>query len=183
MFRVAADGTGDAELIYEHADRVLVPQGWSAGGGTLVFNDTAGQRIGISTVTMGSREWPPLLDEAYLDFDPAVSPDGRWLAYGSGVAGTYGIYIRPYPNIQDGIQLISPSLARHPMWSRDGGELFYRTERGMFSVTIESTWQPGPPEFLFENIYTSPDPNNEYDVAEDGRFLMVKGASDPGPAR
>ena len=37
--RVAADGSGDAELIYEHEDRILIPQGWSAGGGTLVFND------------------------------------------------------------------------------------------------------------------------------------------------
>ena len=43
--------------------------------------------------------------------------------------------------------------------------------------------QPGTPVELFGTLYSSPSGTTEYDVAEDGRFLMVKGSAPLGPAR
>ena len=62
------------------------------------------------------------------------------------------------------------------MWSADGRELFYRNGETMMVVTVDTgaSFTAGTPETLFNGAY-----NNEiYDVAADGRFLMVRPAPD-----
>ena len=55
----------------------------------------------------GERTVEMLLDSEVGEFTPAVSPDGRWLAYQSDETGTNQIYVRPFPNIGDGKWLVS----------------------------------------------------------------------------
>jgi hypothetical protein len=48
---------------------------------------------------------------------PALSPDGRWVAYASSESGGYEIYVRAFPD--DGRQwTISTGAASSPVWSR-----------------------------------------------------------------
>src|SRR5262245_62017064 len=58
---------------------------------------------------------------------PALSPDGRWLAYASAESGIYEVYVQPFPN-KGTKWLISNNGGTMPVWSRSGHELFYRTE-------------------------------------------------------
>ncbi|MGH9256885.1 MAG: hypothetical protein ACRD3C_20170, partial [Vicinamibacterales bacterium] len=64
-----------------------------------------------------------------------------------------------------------------PAWSRDGRELFYVSGDRMMAVDIRTTptLAAGTPRLLFEGRYVR-SPNNvaAYDVAADGRFLMVQ---------
>ena len=65
------------------------------------------------------------------------------------------------------------------MWSRDGQELFYRNRAAVMAVAIhtEPVLQIGTPELLFEGPYeteTAPSGSVNYDIAPDGRFLMVQ---------
>ena len=60
----------------------------------------------------GERTVEMLLDADYVERDPALSPDGRWLAYFSGETGTPRIYVRPLPNIDDGQWRVSTDLGR-----------------------------------------------------------------------
>jgi hypothetical protein len=56
----------------------------------------------------------------------AFSPDGRWLAFASAEAGSYQVYVRPYPAVSSGGKWqISTVPGRFPVWSRNGHELFY----------------------------------------------------------
>ena len=68
-----------------------------------------------------------------------------------------------------------------PRWSADGSELFYRrVDDGammVVSVTVDPTFEPGTPEVLFEGPYVSAP--GGYDVAADGRFLMITLPGDP----
>jgi Tol biopolymer transport system component len=108
------------------------------------------------------------------------SPNGRWIAYSSDESGRWEIYVEPYPGPGTKI-LISTEGGDHPVWSRDGKELFYRGGRDspkMIAATIETE-----PEFrvmrseeLFENIRFQ-----DYDVAPDGRFLMIQEPQEPTP--
>jgi eukaryotic-like serine/threonine-protein kinase len=58
------------------------------------------------------------------ELDPALSPDGRWLAYASNESGTYQIYVRAFPD-KGGKWQISNGGGRYPMWSRTGHDLLF----------------------------------------------------------
>ena len=67
------------------------------------------------------------LKTSTVDVLAAFSPDGRWLAYGDAEAGSYEVYVRAFPDKGYRVQ-ISNAGGLMPVWSRNGHELFYRTE-------------------------------------------------------
>ena len=61
---------------------------------------------------------------------PALSPDGRWLAYGSGaVVGSREIVVQSFPDAQQRV-VVSGAGGSEPRWSGNGRELFYTHLRG-----------------------------------------------------
>ena len=109
----AADGTGEVERLLEHPD-APTPYGWSADG-RLVFDQGTG---GIGAVNLeGDRTSELVIETAN---DPAMSPDGRWIAYGSRESGRNQIYVRPFPNVNDGKWQVSRDGGVDPLWSPNG---------------------------------------------------------------
>ena len=91
--------------------------------------------------------------------------------------------MEPYPGPGPKIK-ISTEGGYEPKWSRDGKELFYRNAVGdrVTAATIETE-----PEFrvigyeeLFEGKYLTGE-SNHYDVAPDGRFLMIQESEESTP--
>ena len=81
----------------------------------------------------------------------------------------------PFP--RGGKVQISTEGGKEPMWSRDGRELFYRNGEKMMAVAISAgpELSPGKPTLLFEGPYDLKIGSgaSNYDVAEDGRFVMI----------
>ena len=50
-----------------------------------------------------------VLDAEFIEEVPALSPDGRWLAYESDESGGNEIFVRPFPNIDGGKWQVSPA--------------------------------------------------------------------------
>ena len=79
-------------------------------------------------------------------------------------------------------QLLSRESGLSPAWAPDGRELFFRSvgslEIMVVPVQTEPTFTPGNPEILFDAPYrfSLPGRGRPWDVAEDGRFLMIKNA-------
>ncbi len=115
-----------------------------------------------------------------------ISPDGRWLAYASDESGRWEIYVRPFPEVDEGRWQVSTNGGTEAAWALDGRELFYRNGDKMMrvAVTATSVFAHQPPQVLFEGSYDT-HVNRNYDVARDGRFLMVKDVTprDPASAR
>jgi len=117
---------------------------------------------------------------------PEVSPDGRWMAYQSSESGQPEVYVRPYPNVDEGRWQISTERGTRPAWSRNGRELFFLDGADRLSVAAIAvngrTLVPGAPRLLVDRAYypgfTTRGANiRGYDVSPDGqRFLMIKGA-------
>ena len=63
----------------------------------------------------------PLMAESYNESFPAISPDGRWIAYESNESGGINVYIRPFPNVDDGKWLISAREESLPFGRRTAG--------------------------------------------------------------
>jgi hypothetical protein len=121
----------------------------------------------------------------YQEYDPALSPNGRWLAYASDRTGRPEVWVQGYP---DGAPMrVSGNGGFEPRWSADGKELFYLRGTAMMAVKVqtESDFSFATPVELFPGGYrTFADPFIfSYDVARDGRFLMIQPQVEPGAAQ
>ncbi|MCI0634466.1 MAG: hypothetical protein L0206_11215, partial [Actinobacteria bacterium] len=81
----------------------------------------------------------PLIETPALEFNPAVSPDGRWLAYSSNESDRdrSEVYVRPFPDTGRRVQ-VSSAGGFLPRWSRDGRELYYVEEGRLMWVGIDT---------------------------------------------
>ena len=119
----------------------------------------------------------PLLHTTATEVFGEVSPDGHWFAYQSDESGQNQIWVRPFPNVDGGHWQVSTSGGISPVWSRNGKELFFLDNTdGLIRVLVQTapTFSAGPPEKLFGGPYYGNAGWRTYDVAPDGRFLMIK---------
>ena len=121
--------------------------------------------------------------------NPDVSPNGRWLAYESNQSGQPEIYVQPFPNVADGLWLISTGGGLAPVWSQDGSELLYQAlaqdtgarfarSGDMMSVPVNTetpTFSYGVPTRLLSLPPLSSLGVRMYDISPDGqRILMAR---------
>jgi Tol biopolymer transport system component len=125
-----------------------------------------------------------LIATEYDEYSPAISPDGRWLAYGSNLSGRDEIYVSPFPDVDGGRWPVSTAGGIEPTWSNSGRELFFRDAAGMLvSVRID----PAPPfrivsrQPLFSAAhYRSDSRNRGFAVSPDDQsFLFVDTQAGP----
>jgi serine/threonine-protein kinase len=172
------EARGEAELLIPRANS-LRPGIWSPDGLDLIYvaADDAGNRD--IWVRRANGETSRLVDSRFDEYQPALSPDGRLIAYVSTQSGAEEVYVQPYPQL-DRRWLISRGGGREPRWSPQGNELFYRLDRLVLAVTTRATpeFSASVPETLFEgDFHIEPGnmDNPDYDIHPDGeRFLMIK---------
>jgi serine/threonine-protein kinase len=158
-----------------------IPAVWSSDGELLFLNITGSPDIvAMPAAATGEVRDVVVTDDA--EFDPALSPNGRWLAYVSTRTGAPEVWVKGYP---DGVPVrVSRSSGYEPRWSADGRELFYLQGAVMMTVAVETEgeFSFGAPAQLFNEPYlTTPGPfTRSYDVARDGRFLMIELAGGAG---
>ena len=150
LYSRPADLSGDARLLVSDPDDGLYEASWTPDGQSLVY------RWG-STTTTGSqdlRSSTPDLDSAPVvisgtpasENTPSLSPDGRWVAYASDESGQYEVYVRPFPG-PGGQTLVSVNGGFNPKWARNGREIFYLGQDGVFNVATVRT----DPDFAVES--------------------------------
>jgi hypothetical protein len=97
----------------------------------------------------GNREWTWLIqDQDKIAGWPSVSPDGKWIAYTltetepewekGNLLSHQQIFIRPFPDVDEGQWLLFENGGSNPQWSPDSKELFYLGPVGLMSVSIEA---------------------------------------------
>jgi hypothetical protein len=117
---------------------------WHPDGRTLVFQGFSGSFSNLMRMQLGGDEnagWKPgtptaVFETPYQEESPALSPDGKWIAYGANDTGTREVYVRPFPG-PGGATLVSSGGGADPVWSPTRSELFYQTLRtGMDAAQI-----------------------------------------------
>ena len=184
LFWRAADGTGSEERLAEAENNgQIFPTSFLPDAtGILVFGTTTPEDdddVGIFRLNEEDSA-TPLLGTTFAESYPAVSPDGRWLAYVSDESGNEEIYVRPFPDIDGGRWQVSTGGGTQPLWA--GQELFYRTGDAVMVVAVQTdpSFVAETPEVLFEGDYLIANGGPNYDVSPDGeRFLMIKQIENP----
>ena len=180
IFLKAADGSGTKiEVLKAKGDNNAVwPSSISPDGRYLIFARlvaSAGGDIGVLPLT-GEGQAEFVIDTPFEERHPALSPDGRWLAYTSDESGRIEVYVQPFPDL-DGKWQLSTEGGTEPVWSPKGHELFYRNGDKMMAVGYEAdpTFSPSRPLLLFEGTYLSNPWDANYSVTPDGqRFVMIQ---------
>jgi eukaryotic-like serine/threonine-protein kinase len=182
VWKKKADGSAAPELLWRVPRRGIAEASLSHDGVWLIYRinadsanrDVYGVRPGRDTVAT------PLLTDRFNEEGPALSPDGKWLAYSSNESGRSEIFVRPFPNTAGGRWQISTTGGLAARWSHSGRELFYEAPSGdmmVAPVTPGPTFVSGAPTRLFplgggliaSNIVPL------YDLTPDDKnFLMVR---------
>jgi Tol biopolymer transport system component len=131
-----ADGGAAAERLFAR-DGADSPNDWSRDGQVLVFADSTTTRFDIWMWRRGGEPRALVATPAH-ELTARLPPDGRWLAHQSDESGRQEIYVRPFPNVDDGKWLISRAGGLSPAWAPDGRELFYLNGSTVMTVPIQA---------------------------------------------
>jgi serine/threonine-protein kinase len=183
-YRTRSDGTGEAERLIEPGKLDFpAPLSWSADG-TRLLVVTPGPNDSDDLYFLsadGEGEPEAYLTSSFDEGDGHFSPDGRWIVYRSNETGSAEIYVRSTQG--PGKWQISDGGGWQPMWSGDGGTLFFRSREGLNAVEVDAVgdeFRAGRPEFLFGEIFGGPAGVRlpgylffDYDVSADGQRFVV----------
>jgi len=182
LWWIAADGSGHADSLLMAAGN-RYPSDVTPDGRAVIFAEYGSNSSGIRRLVFDSAPAATtILPPAYDETAPALSPDGRWLAYQSDETGRSEIYVRPYPGPGARVSLSAEGGAE-PAWSRDGRSLYYRAGDSMM-VALTGTTGTGLAvtgrRLLFRGSFLSGDRFRGYDVSPDGqRFYLLRGSDAP----
>ena len=191
-----ADGSGPAELLYEPevrrraaariADEVEPFEAIvSPNMQWLVFRTAPGIKyprdilaVPLAAPQTGTRVVTPLVTGPLTEQMPRLSPDGKWLAYMSNESGRFEVYVRPFPASGARVQ-VSDVGGTEPIWRRSGRSLYYHGPNGEIvevGVTTGARFSIGARTVVLTGDYLTDASHADYDVAPNGRFLMLKRA-------
>jgi serine/threonine-protein kinase len=148
-----SDGTGTPRLMF-HTDVDMGQVRASRDGRWLLLRtappppgspDILGLRLGDSVPV-------PLVATPATELYPALSPDGRWLAYSSDESGAFEVYVRPFPETAGAKWQVSTAGGQQPTWSSNGRELLYvngKSELVSAEIPPGTTFSVGAQRTLF----------------------------------
>jgi Tol biopolymer transport system component len=176
LFVVPANGEGPTERLAP-SESLQVPGSWSPDGQTLAFMEQqASTGRDIMLLSRGG-DRVAFMNTPADESAPRFSPDGRWIAYVSNATGLPQVYVRP-TSAAAAPRQVSVKGGTEPVWRRDGGALYYRSEGRLLAAPI-SVGTPQPSRV----VVTAPGEAGTFDAAGydvmsgNERFLMITSAS------
>ncbi len=188
LYRMPSDGSSGRDVLFDGGlDKQAYS--WLPGGDGLAYQQSGDPETGWDIWLLplsGDRRPTPLVRGPASEAQPALSPDGRWLAYVSDESGGNEVYLRRHPEL-DQERRISVGGGMGPTWRGDGRELFYQAEhpdggRAFLSVLFDDG--PQRPREIGRSrgavgvgtIY-----GRSYDVTPDGERLLLPMVDEPPP--
>jgi len=172
-----ADGSTPQRLL-ARLDRQVQEVTWSPDGRWLLFrtdNGTAGLGDIVGIRTTGDTTPVPLVEDDFTELQPAVSPDGKWLAYSSNESGAREVYVRSFPGTTGGRWQVSNGGGIQPRWSPDGRELYFKSTNRLIAARVETARGFEVTELtpvLSTSDYLDDAFHESYEVLPDGRGFL-----------
>ena len=182
IYVTRADAIGAPTLLVERG--AAFPNAITPDGKSLVFRaSTAKTKNDLFIMPLDGPNATPtsLIATEHDELNAAISADGKWIAYESDVTGRTEVYVRPFPDVNAGQDLISIDGGQEPVFSPTGRELFFVGAGSRLMSVTYSLRANGTPNFTAPvPVFSAADyffggVGRNYDVSSDGkRFVMVK---------
>lgn len=174
------DGTGTASVLQAYDTATVRQAVFSPDGRHLLFRTGTANTADIFWRNVdGDTTAHVFTSTPGADLSPRWSPDGTRVAWDSDVSGTAQVYVAAFPSGERRLQ-VSDNGGEQAIWSRDGRAIYYVTSRGrvLIRATVDFTGDARVSRRDtivnggFQLSYQ--DGNGSYDVAADGRLLLVR---------
>jgi eukaryotic-like serine/threonine-protein kinase len=185
LYRQSLSAPGGERILLD-TPLAKIPTDWSRDGRHLVYISLDPKtNWDIWTMPLEGKGDPrPFVATAAQESGGRLSPDGRWMAYGSNETDTFEVYVQPFPPTGAKWQ-ISRGGGSEPYWRRDGRELFYLSrDKGIMAVEVRASgsgFALGPASSLGQTRLTAFEPvaqAGQFTVAPDGQRFLVTNAAD-----
>jgi eukaryotic-like serine/threonine-protein kinase len=185
LFRKDVNSGAPEEQLTTGSDDKIVPD-WSRDGRFLIHI-----QIGATTAEdiwalplEGDRKPFPVVQSTANETNPALSPDGRWLAFESSQTGRSEIFVTPFDGSRRTLDASAPRWqvsttgGSRPRWSGDGRALYFVSldDLGLMRADVRSTaagFESSVPA-VFTEIPVMPVARAPFDTTIDGRILLLE---------
>lgn len=182
LFIQPADGSAPARQLVTNVNDQW-PGSISADGNTLIYMqsdpNTQGDIWRLSLTSPNDPHPQAVVRSGATEWGARLSPDGRWLAYVSDELGHFEVFVTSFP-VPAAKHRISSDGGQEVAWARNGRELYFRRpDNTMMAVAVntDSVFSFTSPRAFFKGPYALGAPGlPAYDIAADGRFLMMRSA-------
>jgi Tol biopolymer transport system component/tRNA A-37 threonylcarbamoyl transferase component Bud32 len=126
----------------------------------------------------------PLTTYSGLEFEPALSPDGKQVAFSwnGEHKDNFDIYVRL---VGGGAALrltTDPAPDHSPAWSPDGSRLAFLRDNAVYLISALGGVERRLVQFPMGRIYVNTSTRSSVSWSRDGRFLAFSGSEDSSPA-
>ncbi len=162
------------------------PVHWSSDGQMIWYSDFVGAaQSDIWYYSFADRKPHLYAGNKFGETNPALSPDGKWVAYQTNETGRWEVYIAPFPATGAKWQ-VSAGGGGNPRWRKDGKALLYTTLTPSTSIVLVPITFTDRPQigqattlFPFRSVVNAPP---GIDMTPDGqRFLLNARIGDEAP--
>jgi Tol biopolymer transport system component len=181
---IRSDGAGGAQKLLE-AKAQMTPRSFSPDGKFLAYHTgtQTNSDIYFLPLDLTDPDHPrPGKPQLFVgtpanEVMPAISPDGRWVAYSSDESGTYEVYVRPFRSDVGGKWQISANGGTSPIWSHNGKNLYFdsldnRIMLATYTVNGQS-FVANKPRQWSDHELISPTGDPSYDISPDGKTIVA----------
>jgi Tol biopolymer transport system component len=179
----ASNGLGEPEvLLPSSAAGATFPCCWTPDGRYIIYQKRGVKtRLDLYALQLeGEKKEILLLSSPFDEMGPALSPDGKWLAYAADDTGTLEVYVQPFSPDGKAVdrKRVSNTGGRMPVWRRDGAELFFfATDSQLMATSVKvnnSEFEFTTPKALFmTKVLDFRNAFHEFDVSPDGQRFLI----------
>ncbi|MBK7784779.1 MAG: protein kinase [Gemmatimonadetes bacterium] len=145
LYRVRADGSDKPERLFPSDTAQIDEVDWSRDGQWVAYRTgtIAGVRDVYARRLAGDTTRITIAARPADEYMPALSPDGKWVAYVSFESGREEVYVRPFPDVARARWQVTTAGGTSPVWAHSSRELFFLAP----GDTLMAAAVTGTPEF------------------------------------
>ena len=175
---VAANGPDPPRKLF-HSPMNQAPAALTPNGDAMLYLEWEADESYIGLLDLNTGEWDTYFDSPVPIFRPALSPDGKWLAYNADNDGVPGVFLHPFDSPNE--HRLALGRGFDPIWTntnalafRAGG--FMNEVEVMGDATIGER-RPLYPIADYKVFYAG---GRNFDVDADGNWIHLQRNLDPG---
>jgi hypothetical protein len=180
LYRKASDGSGNAELVYQHTPgAAAVITDWSTDGRLCFWAGDIMYELPLASESKPGERKPKELFHGgkYTVRAGRYSPDGRYIAFSSNESGRFETYVAPLTPDSKPVRVSTAGGLGAISWRADGKELYFMTLPGFGVMAVDVATGPelqlGTPKRLFGVAIAGPGQLSSIASSDGERFAFL----------